>query len=29
VLTPNDLRRAEAVYLINSVRGWIRVEVVC
>jgi para-aminobenzoate synthetase/4-amino-4-deoxychorismate lyase len=28
VLTPDDLRRAEAVYLINSVRGWIRVEVV-
>jgi para-aminobenzoate synthetase/4-amino-4-deoxychorismate lyase len=26
VLTPNDLRRAEAVYLINSVRGWIRAE---
>jgi para-aminobenzoate synthetase/4-amino-4-deoxychorismate lyase len=29
VLTPNDLRRAEAVYLINSVRGRVRVEVVC
>jgi len=28
VLTPEDLRRAEAVYLINSVRGRIRVEVV-
>ena len=28
VLTPDDLRRAEAVYLINSVRGWIRVELV-
>jgi para-aminobenzoate synthetase/4-amino-4-deoxychorismate lyase len=28
VLTIDDLRRAEAVYLINSVRGWIRVEVV-
>jgi para-aminobenzoate synthetase/4-amino-4-deoxychorismate lyase len=28
VLTPNDLRRAEAVYLINSVRGRIRAEVV-
>jgi para-aminobenzoate synthetase/4-amino-4-deoxychorismate lyase len=26
VLTPNDLRHAEAVYLINSVRGWIRAE---
>jgi para-aminobenzoate synthetase/4-amino-4-deoxychorismate lyase len=29
VLTPDDLRRAEAVYLINSVRGRVRVEVVC
>jgi para-aminobenzoate synthetase/4-amino-4-deoxychorismate lyase len=29
VLTPDDLRRAEAVYLINSVRGRIRAEVVC
>jgi para-aminobenzoate synthetase/4-amino-4-deoxychorismate lyase len=29
VLTPNDLRRAEAVCLINSVRGRIRAEVVC
>jgi para-aminobenzoate synthetase/4-amino-4-deoxychorismate lyase len=28
VLTPDDLRRAEAVYLINSVRGRIRAEVV-
>jgi para-aminobenzoate synthetase/4-amino-4-deoxychorismate lyase len=28
VLTPDDLRRAEAVYLINSVRGWIKAEVV-
>jgi para-aminobenzoate synthetase/4-amino-4-deoxychorismate lyase len=28
VLTIDDLRRAEAVYLINSVRGWIRVELV-
>jgi para-aminobenzoate synthetase/4-amino-4-deoxychorismate lyase len=28
VLTPDDLRRAEAIYLINSVRGWIRVELV-
>jgi para-aminobenzoate synthetase/4-amino-4-deoxychorismate lyase len=26
VLTPDDLRRAEAVYLINSVRGWICAE---
>jgi para-aminobenzoate synthetase / 4-amino-4-deoxychorismate lyase len=26
VLTLDDLRRAEAVYLINSVRGWIRAE---
>jgi para-aminobenzoate synthetase/4-amino-4-deoxychorismate lyase len=29
VLTSDDLRRAEAVYLINSVRGRIRAEVVC
>jgi para-aminobenzoate synthetase/4-amino-4-deoxychorismate lyase len=28
VLTINDLRRAEAIYLINAVRGWIRVELV-
>jgi para-aminobenzoate synthetase/4-amino-4-deoxychorismate lyase len=28
VLTIDDLRRAEAIYLINSVRGWIRVELV-
>jgi para-aminobenzoate synthetase/4-amino-4-deoxychorismate lyase len=28
VLTPDDLRRAEAVYLINAVRGRIRAEVV-
>ena len=28
VLTPDDLRRAEAVYLINSVRGRIKAEVV-
>ena len=27
VLTPDDLRRAEAIYLINSVRGWIRAEI--
>ena len=28
VLTIDDLRRAEAIYLINAVRGWIRVELV-
>ncbi|BCW96959.1 MAG: aminodeoxychorismate synthase component I [Fimbriimonadales bacterium] len=26
VLTLDDLRRAEAIYLVNSVRGWVRVE---
>jgi len=26
ILTLDDLRHAEAVYLINSVRGWVRVE---
>jgi branched-subunit amino acid aminotransferase/4-amino-4-deoxychorismate lyase len=29
VLYPQDLQRAEEIWLINSVRGWLRAKLTC